>query len=154
MGLQRVRPDWAPMHIARVPEEGEDWSGGTGVSVSGGWREFTDRKGLKKKGSLSVVCTFGSIPEPHSVDLSLNSIPKALRTLLWDRLEKEMATHSSTLAWRIPWREEPGRLQSMGSQRVRHDWATPLLLSLSLWDRQTGPCWCTRNTIQISPLRL
>ena len=35
-----------------------------------------------------------------------------------DPLEKEMATHSSTLAWRIPWREEPGRLQSMGSQRV------------------------------------
>ena len=38
-----------------------------------------------------------------------------------DPLEKEMATHSSTLAWRIPWREEPGRLQSMGLQRVRHD---------------------------------
>ena len=38
-----------------------------------------------------------------------------------DPLEKEMATHSSILAWRIPWREEPGRLQSMGSQRVGHD---------------------------------
>ena len=38
-----------------------------------------------------------------------------------DPLEKEMANHSSTLAWRIPWREEPGRLQSMGSKRVRHD---------------------------------
>ena len=38
-----------------------------------------------------------------------------------DHLEKEMATHSSTLAWRIPWTEEPGRLQSMGSQRVRHN---------------------------------
>ena len=38
-----------------------------------------------------------------------------------DPLEKEMATHSSTLAWKIPWMEEPGRLQSMGSQRVRHD---------------------------------
>ena len=38
-----------------------------------------------------------------------------------DPLEKEMATHSSTLAWRIPWREEPGTLQSMGSQRVGHD---------------------------------
>ena len=38
-----------------------------------------------------------------------------------DPLEKEMAPHSSTLAWRIPWREEPGRLQSMGSQRVGHD---------------------------------
>ena len=36
-------------------------------------------------------------------------------------LEKEMATHSSTLAWRIPWTEDPGWLQSMGSQRVRHD---------------------------------
>ena len=40
-----------------------------------------------------------------------------------------MATYSSTLAWRISWTEEPGRLQSMGSQRVRHDWVT----SLSLW---------------------
>ena len=38
-----------------------------------------------------------------------------------DILEKEMATHSSTLAWKIPWTEEPGGLQSMGSQRVRHD---------------------------------
>ena len=38
-----------------------------------------------------------------------------------DLLEKEMATHSSILAWRIPWMEEPGRLQSMGSQRVRHN---------------------------------
>ena len=38
-----------------------------------------------------------------------------------DPLEKEMATHSSTLAWKIPWTEEPGKLQSMGSQRVGHD---------------------------------
>ena len=38
-----------------------------------------------------------------------------------DPLEKGMTTHSSILAWRIPWNEEPGRLQSMGSQRVRHD---------------------------------
>ena len=41
-----------------------------------------------------------------------------------DPLEKEMATHSSNVAWKIPWTEEPGGLQSMGSQRVRHDWAT------------------------------
>ena len=45
---------------------------------------------------------------------------------LW--LEKAMAPHSSTLAWKIPWTEEPGRLQSMGSLRVRHDWATSLSL--------------------------
>ena len=45
-----------------------------------------------------------------------------VRPLVWeDPLETEMATHSSTLAWKIPWTEEPGRLQSMGSQRVRHD---------------------------------
>ena len=41
-------------------------------------------------------------------------------------LEKAMAPHSSTLAWKIPWTEEPGRLQSMGSLRVRHDWAASL----------------------------
>ena len=45
-----------------------------------------------------------------------------VQSLGWeDPLEKEMATHSSTLAWKIPWMDKPGRLQSMGSQRVRHD---------------------------------
>ena len=45
-----------------------------------------------------------------------------VRSLGWeDPLEKEMAIHSSTIAWKIPWIEEPGRLQSMGSQRVGHD---------------------------------
>ena len=45
-----------------------------------------------------------------------------LQSLDWkDPLEKEMATHSGILAWRIPWTEEPDGLQSMGSQRVRHD---------------------------------
>ena len=43
-------------------------------------------------------------------------------------MEKAMAPHSSILAWKIPWMEEPGRLQSMGSLRVGHDWATPLSL--------------------------
>ena len=48
-----------------------------------------------------------------------------VQSLGWeDPLEEEMATHFSILAWRIPWIEEPGRLQSMGSQRIRHDWAT------------------------------
>ena len=45
-------------------------------------------------------------------------------TFHFHALEKEMATHSSVLAWRIPWTEEPGKLQSMGSQRIRHEWAT------------------------------
>ena len=52
-----------------------------------------------------------------------------VQSLGWkDLLEKEMSTHSSILAWKIPWMEEPGRLQSMGSQRVGHDWATSFSL--------------------------
>ena len=48
-----------------------------------------------------------------------------VQSLGWeDPLEKEMATHSSTLAWKIPWMEEPSRLQSMGPHRVGHDWVT------------------------------
>ena len=48
-----------------------------------------------------------------------------VRFLGWaDPLEKEMAIHSSTLAWKIPWTEEPDRLQSMGSQRVGHKWSS------------------------------
>ena len=50
-----------------------------------------------------------------------------VQSLGWENpLEKEMATHSSILAWKISWMEELGRLQSMGLQRVRHDWATSL----------------------------
>ena len=54
-----------------------------------------------------------------------------------DSLEKEMAIHSSTIAWRIPWTEEPGRLQSMGSQRVRHDWTITFSFFLSFGPRVT-----------------
>ena len=55
-------------------------------------------------------------------------------------LEKAMAPHSSTLAWQIPWREELGRLQSMGSLRVRHDWATSLsLFTFMHWRRKWQP---------------
>ena len=59
-----------------------------------------------------------------------------IRALGWeDPLEKEMAIHSSTIAWKIPWTEEPGRLQPMGSKRVGHDWVTSLSLSdyCQLW---------------------
>ena len=52
-----------------------------------------------------------------------------------DPLEKEMATYSSTLAWKIPWMEEPGGLQSMGSQRVGHDWVISLFFHFFwLWE--------------------
>ena len=59
-----------------------------------------------------------------------------------DPLEKEMATHYSTIGWKIPWTEEPGKLQFMGSQRVRHDWATSRSRSRS----QEAWGWCTGIT--------
>ena len=60
--------------------------------------------------------------------------------------EKAMAPHSSTLAWKIPWTEEPGGLQSVGSLRVRHDWATSLSLSC-IGEGNGNPfqCSCLEN---------
>ena len=55
-------------------------------------------------------------------------------------MEKAMVTHSSTLAWKIPWMEEPGRLKSMGSLRVGHDWTTSLsLFTFMHWRRTWQP---------------
>ena len=85
-------------------------------------------------------------------------------------LEKQMATHSSILAWRIPWTEEPGELQSMGLKRVSHDWGTnththththtpaylilliflPVILILALSHPVQRFAWCTPHIIWIS----
>ena len=62
-----------------------------------------------------------------------NTLYKCLESVT----EKAMAPHSSTLAWKIPWTEEPGGLQSMGSQRVKHNWTTSLsLLTFMHWRRK------------------
>ena len=61
-------------------------------------------------------------------------------TTIMQVLEKALAPHSSTLTWKLPWMEEPGRLQSMGSLRVRHEWATSLSLSTFMhWRRKWQP---------------
>ena len=112
---------------------------------------WTEREGSENLNSgrtvlQSLLCCFFSIWFLESSSLQ----------------EKEMATHSNTLAWKIPWTEEPGRLQSMGRQRVRHDWATSFhslhsLHALSLekemathsgilawgipWSEETGGSW-------------
>ena len=65
--------------------------------------------------SHSVGCLFILFMVP----LPVQNLLRLIRYQFF--MEKEMATHFSTLAWKIPWMEEPGRLQSMGSQRVRHD---------------------------------
>ena len=75
---------------------------------------------------LQVAENSGSILTSSLVAQMVKRLPTVQETWVQslgreDPLEKEMATHSSTLAWRIPWTEKPGRLQSMGSQRVGHD---------------------------------
>ena len=70
---------------------------------------------------------------PSLVAQMVKSLPEVWETWVWslgweDPLEKEMATHSSILVWKIPWMEEPGELQPMGLPRVRHDWTTSLSL--------------------------
>ena len=103
---------------------------------------------LKKKNCHMPICVhlymIPNIPvvifkyhlSSHWVSLvaqMVKHLPAVRETRVWslgweDLLEKEMTTHSSILAWRIPWMEDSGRLQSMESQRVIHNWATSLSL--------------------------
>ena len=81
-----------------------------------------------------VVAQLLEIPTTSLVTQMVKNLPIMWETWVRsldqeDTLEKGMTTHSSILAWRIPWTEEPGGLQSMGSQRVGHDWVTTLSLS-------------------------
>ena len=78
----------------------------------------------------------------------VKNLPAIQETCVWslgweDPLEKEMETHSSILAWKILWTEEPGRLQSMGMQRVRHDWATNTSTSNESWTVKKAELWRT-----------
>ena len=87
-----------------------------------------------------------SIPWAFLVSQRLKRLPVMQETRVpslarEDALEKEMATLSSNLAWTIPWTQEPGRLQSAGSQRVGHDWATSLsFLSFEVITERVSVC--------------
>ena len=104
----------------------------TAIIKTGNWGFIKTRNW----GLINVTQTISLANVPNQGNLT--SLVKRLstmqetrvRALGWeDPLEREMAIHSSTIAWKIPWTEEPGRLQSMGSQRVGHYWATSLSLS-------------------------
>ena len=75
--------------------------------------------------TLVVVCIYTGLPSgSDSKETGLQCRRPRFDPWVGKNLEKEMATHSSILAWRIPWTEKGGRLQSMGSQRVRHNRVT------------------------------
>ena len=70
----------------------------------------------------------------------MNLIQKIIMSTTVGKKEKAVAPHSSTLAWKIPWTEEPGRLHSMGSLRVGHDWETSVsLFTFMHWRRKWQP---------------
>ena len=79
----------------------------------------------------------------YLVAQTVTNPPAKWETWVWslsweDPLEEGMAVHSSILAWRIPWTEEPGRLQSMGLQRVGHNWATKHIIYLAAFGLSCG----------------
>ena len=109
--------------------------------IRGLWKLPDGRDRLR--GKLDLVLKGRAILSKSLIPFSVDGLPWWLRQVkrlpaMWetrvqflgreDPLEKEMAIHSSTLAWKIPWTEESDRLQSTGSQRVGLDWATSLLL--------------------------
>ena len=89
------------------------------------------------------------------------NLPLMLKTQVWslgkeDPLEKGMVTHCNILAWRIPWTEKPGELQSVGSQRIGHDWVTNTFTSLLQWNdhlerQQEDGNWKPRRESQRKP---
>ena len=89
-----------------------------------GWRNWL-RAGLGVREEGGINTQKGQSFLPFSLSRSTQPFIWVF-SLPFEHLEKEMAVHSSAIAWKIPWTEELGRLQSMGSQRVGHDWATSL----------------------------
>ena len=121
MGFFQARIlEWVAISFSRGPSWARDW---TQVS----WF-LTEPSGKPKHWIL-----FQSNKGCHWNNIEENPKAKLMK-------EKAMAPHSSTLAWRVPWTEEPGRLPSMGSLRVGHDWATSLsLFTFMHWRRKWQP---------------
>ena len=122
MGWQRVRhdwSDWAGIHTTESHIPACHWA----------------RVWLKPTIYLKIMHNYAFLEsglgrgQPSLVTQTVKNLPTMQETqvpsLGWeDPLEKGMATHSSIFAWKIPWTEEPGGLQSIGSQRVGHNWVT------------------------------
>ena len=111
---------------------------------SRGFKQLIRYINLKKPLLWNTFLNFGNLKTIEKSSILLDNAPDYRLCLgVKDHLfggEKAMASHSSTLAWKIPWVEEPGRLQSMGSLRVGHDWETSLsLFTFMHWRRKWQP---------------
>ena len=128
------RLEFFPESVIRMLKNVKIW-GGTVNEVSLGshvcWILIFEVVSSRRENRLSFVCVcvwlYGAKQDQ-------------LKNFLTATLEKAMAPHSSTLAWKIPWTEEPGRLKSMGSLTVGHNWATSLsLFTFMCWRRKWQP---------------
>ena len=119
------RRNWQPTPVF-LPGESQGWSSLIGCCLWGPTESDTTEAMQQQQHSMfwaSLVAQLAKNP-PAMWETWVQS-------LVWeDPLEEGMAAHPSILAWRIPWTEEPGGLQSMGLQRIRHDWATKHTLFL------------------------
>ena len=129
---------WPPR--GELPHPGNDWGWPIGLPETSGWRNLGGQgavvAGIYVGASQCQLWRSGCWKEIRR----WNSCIRYLQICILWALEKAMASHSSTLAWRIPWTEEPGRLQSMGLRGVWHDWATSLsLFTFMHWRRKWKP---------------
>ena len=122
-----------PLSDARLEttHEGRSWTPSALHGCRGNqvWQQDPDsnfRTGAEPSSfRASQVALMLKSPSANAGDVrNMGLIPRLGRSLGWeDPLKEGVATHFSTFAWRIPWTEEPGGLQSLGSQRVRHNWS-------------------------------
>ena len=145
MGSLRVRHDWAtPLSLFTFHFHALEKEMATHSSVLA-WRipGTVEPGGLPSMGSHRVGHDWSDLAAAVAVSIRKLWVKKVRNMTC---IGKEMATHSSILAWKIPWTEEPGWLLSMRSQRVGHDWATSLSLSLS---RNTEVCTLISDILKI-----
>ena len=132
--------------LEKTPDAGKDWrwkEKGSTEDEMVGWHHWPKDMSLSKLQELVIdreawLQSMGSQRVEHGWETELNSTEIYLCP--YSVSEKAMAPHCSILAWKIPWTEEPGKLQSMGSLRVRHNWATSLsLFTFMHWRRKWQP---------------
>ena len=129
---------WESLRPPLSPYSENCWNNFSLGYYTGQYSLLNERKNFKKYDRINWVFLFHMFYFRGAIEVSWYLL--IYISICLGIEEVWMAPHSSTLAWKIPWMEEPGRLQSMGSLRVGHDWATSLsLFTFMHWRRKLHP---------------